>query len=72
MFVCFSNFYLRHNFMEIREGDFLIRKVCKKIPFLVKTHKQSSPVETFSEALPLPPTLQKVRLLGPSVPVWEE
>ena len=26
-----------------------------KIPFLVKTHKQSSPVETFSEALPLPP-----------------
>ena len=25
-----------------------------KIPFLVKTHKQSSPVETFSEALPLP------------------
>ena len=44
MFVCFSNFYFRYNFMEIREGDFLIRKVCKK----------------------------KVRLLGPSVPVWEK
>ena len=32
MFVCFSNCYLRYNFMEIREGDFLIRKVCKKFP----------------------------------------
>ena len=36
MFVCFSNFYLRHNFMEIREGDFLIRKVCKKFLFWLK------------------------------------
>ena len=36
--------------MEIKEGDFLIRKVCKKIPLLVNTHQQSSPVETFSEA----------------------
>ena len=49
IFVCFSN-YLRYNFMEIKEGDFLIRKVCKKIPLLVNTHQQSSPVETFSEA----------------------
>ena len=36
MFVCFSNFYLRHNFMEIREGDFLIRKVSKEFPFWLK------------------------------------
>ena len=36
IFVCFSNFYLRYNFMEIREGDFLIRKVCKKFLFWLK------------------------------------
>ena len=36
MFVCFSNFYLRYNFMEIREEGFLIRKVCKKFLFWLK------------------------------------
>ena len=36
IFVCFSTFYLRYNFMEIREGDFLIRKVSKEFPFWLK------------------------------------
>ena len=72
MFVCFSNFYLRHNFMEIREGDFLIRKVCKKFLFWLKLINRAAQWKLFLKPYPSPPTLQKVRLLGPSVPVWEE
>ena len=71
MFVCFSNFYLRHNSMEIREEDFLIRKVCQKFLFWLKLINRAAQKKLFLKPCPSPPT-QKVRLLGPSVPVWEE